>query len=82
MLAFLNILYLSPSKLVIGLCSVHTIDAAVIASPVNEYSTIKLILITAMIQSKMCSTQKLQSAVCKTMIRTMLNYKQTTNRTT
>ena len=28
---------LSPSRLAIGLCSVHTIDAAVDASPVNEY---------------------------------------------
>ena len=29
-------------QLVIGLCSVHTIDAAVNASLVNEYSNIKL----------------------------------------
>ena len=35
-----------------------------------------------MIQSTMCSTQKLHSVVCKTMMRTTLNYKQTTNRTT
>ena len=42
MLAFLNILYLSTSRLAVGLCSVHTINAAVDASPVNEYSSIKL----------------------------------------
>ena len=42
--AFLNILYPRPlaSRLAIGLCSVHTIDATVDASPVNEYSSIEL----------------------------------------
>ena len=38
--------------------------------------------ITAMIQSTMCSTQKLQSVVCKTTMLTTLNYKRTMNRTT
>ena len=33
---------LGPSRLTIGLCSVHTIDAAVDISPVNEYSSIKV----------------------------------------
>ena len=43
MLAFLNILYPRLySRLVIGLCSVHTIDGVVDASPVNEYSSMKL----------------------------------------
>ena len=35
-----------------------------------------------MIQSTMCSMQKLQSVVCKTTMHTTLNYKQTTNHTT
>ena len=33
---------LASSRLAIGLCSVHTINAAINASPVNEYSSIKL----------------------------------------
>ena len=38
--------------------------------------------ITAMIQSTMCSMQKLQSVVPKITMRTTLNYKRTTNCTT
>ena len=42
-LAFLNILYpCAYDRLAIGLCSVHTINAAVDALPVNEHSSIKL----------------------------------------
>ena len=40
--AFLNILYPPPCRLAIGLCSVHTINAAVDTLPENEYSSIKL----------------------------------------
>ena len=32
----------APSRLAVGLCSVHTIDAAVDTSLVNEYSSMKL----------------------------------------
>ena len=53
---FLDILCLASSGLAVGLCSLHTIDAVINASPVNEYSSIKLQLCYLQIVTMMHST--------------------------
>ena len=65
--AFLSLLY---PQLAIGLCNVHTTNAEIDASPVNECSSIKL---------QICKLQKvtavrLKCEVCKTIKRNTQNY--------
>ena len=69
MLAFLNILYPRPSKLAIGVCSVHTIDAMVNVSPVNECSSINMLA-----KSNNNDMKYVQCVVSKTTKRSTQNY--------